>query len=504
MRLFTSAILLIMVLSLFACGDGGSDDNDASNDSNTGSSLELTASEYQDLNPLEKYVVLNKLMGALYKGVPAREFFDLSDGLLPLKMQSNATVIAEVKSALQQPLSGKNDVLDYIDDKYNFHERSQPLQYPLAMLYEFPLSRDYFVLWMAYRLANTILFSPALELETCNYTDVHRLFHGLVSMIQDGAAIRDVVYTHMISQENWRRFRSPEDNTREMMEIFLDRFVDEEVPRASLACKNWSLTDDSDNYQLVIGYDENTVPQSILDTTVTNCTDFYRAVADHTDLIPRITSILVENLLNGAPAALQKQVMDAIVAEDPLVFEDIFIPILFSHEFLMDVERPGQLEERFFNIAHRIYWWANANFFIDINHAYSSSTYPSLKNMKQAALTYKLGRPANVSLDTLSFSFFHKAIRERLLIDQRRDVFNANDGGWQEDFVQVDLTYSDFINYLFLGIISRLPTDSEITTLGQIFEDRGYTDDDDTANQAMIVMDYFSRLSETYYLNALD
>ena len=123
-----------MALSLFACDNGGSDGNDDSDDN--ASSLELTASEYKDLTALEKYTILNKLLSTLYKGMPAREFFDLSDSLTPLTVQSVAMGIAGVKSALQQPLPAKGAVLDYIDDKYNFQERPQPIQYPLAMLYE--------------------------------------------------------------------------------------------------------------------------------------------------------------------------------------------------------------------------------------------------------------------------------------------------------------------------------------------------------------------------------
>jgi hypothetical protein len=502
MRLFTSGFLLIMVLWLSACGGGGSENNQTSDD--RVSSLEITADVYRAMPALDQYAVMNKLLGALYKGIPAADFFDFSNGLEPLVIKSGAMDIFGVKAALKQPLIDKGAEFDRIDDKYNFQERTQPIQYPLAMLYEFPLSRDFFAAWMAYKLANTILFSPALELETCDYTDLHRVFQRLVSMIEDGASIREVVYEHMISQENWRRFRSPEDNTREMMEIFLGRFKDGEVPLASLACKNWSLTDDRDHYQLVIGYDENTEPQAILDTTVTHCTDFYMAIAQHDDLVPRITAVLVENLLTGTPEDIQQQIVDTIVSEYPQVFEDIFIPILFSRAFLIETERPAQLEERFFNIAHRISWWANANFFIDINHAWSSSTYPSLKNMKQAALTYKLGRPAEVPLDTMSFSYFHKAVREKLLLDQRRDAFNENDGGWQEEFIQVDLANDDFIKYLFLGVISRLPSAFELTTLGQIIEDRGYTKETQSVHRAMIVMDYLSRLSETYYLNALN
>lgn len=511
MRQFASVVLLFLMLSFLGCGDDDKIIHETNNGSitngpsgNNASSLELTTAEYEALPALERYAVINKLLAALYKGTAAADFFDLSGGLEPLTVNSAAMGIGDVKSALKQPMDDKSALLALIDEKYDFNDQARPHQYPLAMLYEFPLSRDYFAVWMAYRLANTILFSPALELETVNYTDVHKVFQRLVSMIENGDTIRDVVYTHMISQENWRRFRSPEDNTREMMEIFLGRFKDEEVPRAALACKNWSLTDDSDDYQLVIGYDENTEPQQILDTTVTTCTEFYMAIANHADLIPRVTSLLVESLLNGSPADVRQQIVDTIVSENPQVFEDIFIPIIFSREFLLNAERPAQIEECFFNIAHRISWWAGSTFFSSINARWEDSNSLTLKKMKQAALTYKLGRPADVPLDTLSFSYSHKVVRERLLLRIRQDVFKETDFGWQEEFIHVDLAGDDFLKYLFVGIISRWPTDYELATLHDIIEARRYTSDDKALYQALITMDYLSRLSETYYLNALD
>jgi hypothetical protein len=505
-------MLIVIVLSLPGCGgeeystqstlnespDGGASGGDGT------SSLELTAVEYEALPALEKYAVVNKLMGALYKGTAAADFFDLSGGLEPLKIRSDAASLGDIRSALKQPMADKSAVLARIDETYNFHSRARPTQYPLAMLFEFPLSRDYLAAWMAYRLANTILFSPALELETVSYTDVHRVFQRLVNMLENGDSIRDVVYAHMVSQENWRRFRSPEDNTREMMEIFLGHFEDEEVPRASIACRNWSLTDGSDDYQLVINYDENTQPQQVLDTTVTTCTDFYRAVADHADLIPRITSILVEDLLSGSPDGVRQQIVDTIVSENPRVFEEIFIPIIFSRQFLLNTERPAQAEELIFNIAHRISWWPYASFFYHINMPWDNPNYPTLKYMKQAAMTYKLGRPAQVPLDTLSFSYFHKAVRERLLLDRRSDIFDPNDGGWQDEFIDVDLAGDDFIKYLFVSILSRWPDDTELSTLRGVFEKRGYASEARVPYQALITMDYISRLSETYYLNGLE
>jgi hypothetical protein len=319
-------------------------------------------------------------------------------------------------------------------------------------------------------------------------------------MIGEGSSIREIVYEHMISQENWRRFRSPEDNTREMMEIYLGRFIDSEVPLASKACRNWYLTDESENYQLVIGFNENDEAVEILDTTIVDCYDFYREVSQHASLIPNITKILVGVFFTGYTDEQKSQITDAIVAAKPTTFNDIFSDIIFSREYLLKVERPRRLEETFFNIAHRIDWFAFAKFFRYLNSQYSGSSFPTLNQMKQAPMKYKLGKPFAVPLDTLSFSYYHKSIREKLMLDIKSDEFNPDDGGWQADFIDKGLEGDDFIDYLFLSVLSRRATQAELDELNSIFESRGYDRENKEKNKAMVVMDYMSRLAELYYM----
>jgi hypothetical protein len=419
---------------------------------------------------------------------------------------SDSNQIELLETKLSRSLGDINAYLDLIDEKYTFDSRKKPLQYPLAMLYEFPLSRELYDAWMAYQLSNTILFSPAVELESCDYIDIQSIFYRLFHLIGEDASIRDIVYEHMISQENWRRFRSPEDNTREMMEIFLAHFVDEDVPIASQACKNWSLTDESDGYRLFIDFDANTEPLSLLGRTVVDCYDFYDAVAEHGNLIPAVTASLVDIFFAGYSDGLKNQITGQIASSRPRTFRALFSKIIFSKEYLLKVSRPKRFEEAFFNIANRIKWFANRNFFKDINHAYSGPSYPSLYNMKQAAMTYKLGKPVQIPLDTLSFSYYHKAVRERLLIDKKSDPFNDNDGGWQAEFIDVNQTGDDFIHYLFMSVLSRNAASEELEELRQIIFDRGYGYDreDKDLHRAMIVLDYISRLSELYYTKSFN
>lgn len=500
-------ILLILMFTLVACDSGGSGSSSETNDSGRSPESEsqqvlmlerLSDEEFNALSEEDKFAVSNKVMGALFKGIPPDEFFNVGIGVSTLAVQNDQNYL----STIEEDLSKRIDEELYrtrISQKYEFDERQEAIQYQLALLYEVPLSKNYLEIWIAYQLANTILFSPAVELDSVANEDARTVFERLLTMIRQESSIRQIVYDHMISQENWRRFRSPEDNTREMMEIFLKRFIDAEVPLAAQACKNWSLVEEDDAYILVIADEKNIEPIEILDTTVIECTEFYDAVSKHADLMPTVVSTLVDVFFAGSPPADRQRITDEIVADEPITFNDIFIDILFSKEFLVHIERPKQFEEVFFGLASRINWYAKKNFFKYLNRQSSSSSFPSLNNMKQASLTYKLGRQVNIPLDTLSFAFYHKAVREQLLIDRKGNPDNVNDGGWQESLITVDLTGDDFIDYLFLAVLSRKASPQELDALNTVIADRGYDRDDRKKQQAMIVMDYLSRLSELYF-----
>ena len=492
-------MILILTLALMACGGGsGGDGTDGGGEAVEATTERLSDEEYNALTEEEKFAVANKAMGALFKGVAPDEFFDLGNGVFALALQTDQNYLTKIENDLSKTVN-ETQYRNLISQKYEFDERQEPIQYPLALLYEIPLSKNYLEIWMAYQLTNTILFSPAVELDTVAYADARIVFDRLLNMIRQGNSIRQIVYEHMISQENWRRFRSPEDNTREMMEIFLERFIDAEVPLAAVACKNWSLEEEDDEYMLVIGPEKNTESVEILETSLVECLEFYDAVANHADLIPTVVSTLVNIFFNGYLPEDKAKIVDDIVEDDPTTFNDIFQNIIFSKEYLLNVERPKQFEETFFSVASRIDWYAYQSFFKNLNRESSSSNFPSLNNMKQASMTYKLGRQRTVPLDTLSFAFYHKAIRERLLVDRKGNPDNDNDGGWQESLLDVDLVQDDFIDYLFLAVVSRKAGEQELNELNAIIADRGFNRNDRKMQQAMIVLDYLSRLSELYF-----
>jgi hypothetical protein len=498
--LLKAAAVTIIFIVLVSCSGGNSTQVNQGNQSGTGTAS-LTDTEYNSLSSENQYNVANILSGTLYKGVPVRTFFAVSAGFSSPTISGGQNYISRTRAALSTPVADRQDYIDLIDQKYYFSEDYKPMQYPLAMLYEFPLSKDYFDIWMAYTLATTILFSPAVELDSVDVTDIQKVMYRLTTMIREDNSIRDIVYTHITSQENWRRFRSPEDNTREMMEIYLLRFRDDEVPKAAKCCRNWHLSDGDQGYQLLIGYNENDEPQRILDTIVLGCHDFFRAVANHASLIPAITSRLVDRFFPNATAAEKANLVNGISGSNPTTFRQLFLSIIFSRQYLLNTNRTKYYEETFFNAANRLGWVPDMYFFYNLNPQWGSGI-EDLSEMKQASFSYKLGRK-EIPLDSLSFAYYHKSLRERMMIN--RWTYEG-DSGWKEDlYNSVTITGNDYIHYLFLTAIGRKADAGELALMNSIISSKGYSNNTSTnrRNIALFVLDYCSRLSELYIQRAV-
>lgn len=510
-------LVTALFLSLLACGKDDSTSVVGSNEQTTTAPAPLNQrtedltplsdTEYAALTDLQKYAVANKLATALYKGVAAKDFLNLNAGLQTVKASSTANYVAQTRARLGTRLAAdvrasaiaRADAYTYfrntaVDVNTKFYDTKSTM-YPLATVYELPLSLDAYARWMAYVLMNTILFSPALELDSVKSDDVANVYNRLVDAIEAGRPVREIVYEHMVSQENWRRFRSPEDNTREMLEIFLNRFIDAEVPKASIACKNWRIS----GYTLVKTGPVNTVPQQILDTVVVNCENFYRAVADHDDLMPTVATVLVNTFFTDASVELKRKLIANLLATRPISFTDLFSTILFSKEFLLFTAQPRRGEETVFNLAPRIGWRPAPSFFEQYANAMEQAPagYVSLWRMGQGPYVSKLGRNPRAPTDTLNFSLHHKLLRERVLLNTR---VGADVEGWDDTFFSdaavQQLGRDDFLHYLFLSVLSRKATDAELRTLNTIIDSRGLATK--RREQALMALDYFSRLPELY------
>lgn len=516
MRILKQQLAIFIVISaslLFGCSRSELSSHSASA---TGDLSPLSSTEFNRLPALQQYAITNNLLATFYQGVAARHFFNLSSGTTALALRQDASNIESVRRAVETdlpdpaPYVARANAYTYFTDAApsvtTKYYSTRPLVLPQAELFEFPLSRDYFHRWMAYVLMNSILFSPALELDSVRSPAVSTIYDDLVRMMDDGKTIRDIVYAHLISGPNWERFRSPEDNTREMLEIFLNRFIDAEVPLAATTCKNWSVTYDANGISSIVrGSNANTAPQQLLGASVVSCEDFYRALVNHQDLIPTVATVLVNQFFFNASVETKEKLIAKIVAANPTSFDALFSIILFSRAYLLDTARTRTAEETFFGLAHRLGWKAAANFFenfTDVRNPESASI--TLLRMGQGSMLYKLGRSARVPTDTLNFSLQHKLLRESLLLN-RLDSATDGNGGWVvaallDDPEVAGLSNDDFIDYLFLSTLLRRAQPTERSALNRVITARGYAAD--RVMRAMLVFDYVARLPELYSMHA--
>jgi len=555
------AVVASIALGLAACSPGSPTPTGVN--SLKGSAAQLDSASYAALTPLQQYQVANKLSSALFRGEAANEFFvpgSIGADTSKLAVSAeNRNYIGQLRKALNTPLPTgtgselptKEEIATMIEGdstlgvaaKYTFDATNKPMQYPLAYLYETPPSDDFFARWMAYKLVNTIMFSPAEEIDSADQLDVQTLYENLVIALKADTPIRSIILAHEKSESNWKRFRSPEDNTREMIEIYLGLFNrDADVPKAAKACKNWSLSDEDRGYKLIKGPNENTEPQLILDSYyVTTCDDVFAAISNHPLVIPRVTTVLIDHMFGVEyDADTRSALARDIAASNPTTFKDLFEAILFSKEFLLTMERPKWFEESYFNVAGRVSWRSYSTFFRDINtNANNNNINASLPQMYQPAFSLKLGRWPTVPGDALATSYQHNGLRSAMLTrsnaklasDPTFDPVVIPSTGWGPELTAdvTKLSVDDFIAYMFISVLGRAPAAEEASTLKQVINSARLTTASSTADctapnssanptagcqqlyteantntRAMVVMDYLSRLPETYFYNAVN
>ncbi len=536
---FFSIILLTVMLGFGGCGgsDNPSDGNSSGGNSSGGDGTQidekfgleykglrffsqnlpyssyklpqLSDNEFNALSDENKLLVADKLLSSLFFGYPLKE--------LKQKIDSG-NFISSIKDGLKEENNDIDRVESYIvDENYFSHPEffNNEVTDILARLYSLEnLDKHFLVDWISYILTQTIMFSPAYELASSHEPNTERVYNRLVRNLEEEAGMRYISYLHMISSDNWRRFRSPEDNGREMMEIFLQDFDDAKVPIAGKALQNWNL--DRDNDTLVIGLHENTQALSLFGTTVYNGDDFYREMVKSNAFTEGTVNRLVDFFFTNQNNTKKTEISSLIVSSKPETWQDILVQIVFSKEFLLNSDHAKSAEELFFSLARKVEYKHYNRTFIHYSLA--------LENMHQAAMKYKLGKLERVPLDTLSFMNYHKYIREQILIkaadsDKLNNYNEDATYGWKPSFLSEEnfslnqnnpkYSLNTFIDYLFQSTISRKAKFNELklfhdhmlqTVDGQVEFIHRYNllEVDRRASVAVVVLDYISRLSELY------
>ena len=549
-------IAAVAFVSLMGCEpgqpDGASEDLQIS-----GFAKALTQSEFNSLPPEEQYQVASKLYGTLFRGISAEDFFDLNAGTENLKVKNNNFLIeTREKLKSQLPVAKLNDVnasiegLDEVGNpdedlaKYSFHTDSRPyvnqraMQIPLARIKDYPVSRDLYVQWMAYFLSNTIMYSPAVEMETADTLDAANMFSFLSSKIKDKQTVSAMVRSNLPSLARWRVSRSSENHALEAYELYLGLFeTEEDSVKGGIACKDFYLTDEQADYIISNTGIENTEPQLILgESFITTCNDLYDVVAGHPLIMPRAVEVLVNYIFSGRSREDRVKIINSITSSGVQTYEDIFTAMIFSREYLLNTERPRSFEESLMPLLDSLKWDPAASSSAELgegifhNMVTNSGRRVYLGNKGWDAMKLKIGRLPDVPMDALSFANYHKAIREQLLINERvydgqrtgiPGLIYKGDGDTGDDNVRdivAQLSLGDYLDFLFLNTIQRKPTTVEIDGLIAIFDADGHLiinadgvqivrpNSSNTSHNdvAEITFDYISRLPEFYYFKAVE
>jgi len=557
-RLLTMIIVVLLNLGITGCGStddsnstptshdsnntGNSNGNDNSNNNKTspisyrglqfyydnmdiGSyQLEpMTDDDFNALSAKRKLQVANKLLESLFWGYPLNKLKEKFNG---------GDFISSIYNGLQTETTDKAWLENYITDPDYFKQYKSQWYQPqvIKILTRFYAAKDldkyYLNNWMAYILTQTILFSPAYELSSTHTPDISQTYNHLVLMLQNGSGMRYITYVHMMSQENWRRFRSPEDNGREMLEIYLQDGKDSDVPLAGKALQNWRLNPDSDT--LEVGLNQNTEPLNLFDTTVYTGEDFYRELVKSKGFAKGVTTRLVDFFFPNYSASAKSSIVDKITSSKPETWQDILLQIILSKEYLLHDTRALSGEETFYPLAKKMHYINRRQTFYYFKQA--------LERMHQASMKYKLGKLNRVPIDAISFAWYHKYLRENILLKEHSETTTDRNSwqynGWSKDFIANDKfdydennaakTLKSFVNYLFDSIISRDATNEEMNFFishmmdGENFKpiyDMVMTKDDASSQTrerevrknrvAIIILDYLSRLEDTYMMKGV-
>ena len=476
-------------------------------------SYTLSQAEFDGLSPDSQYMVANKALSTMYRGLPVDQFFDVPSGLSSPQIQYK-NFIADTQIRLQSKMSfserrvwderilgRENDPLteedESIQSRFSSFDNDQPHHIYMARMQTYPLSHDQLVTWMSYFLANTIMFSPAREMDSTNSQDIIRVLAYLDQSLSERKSIREIVRGWLHNLSRWRVSRSPENHALEMFELYLGIFNDtpeeqQNTINGGKACSSWYLTDNDADYQLLKDLTKVDGGEAyvVFGQYVSTCEDLYDVVAGHPFLIPRVTEVIVNYFMDGSPAALKNQLIQDIVSSGASTFEDVFLGVMFSKAFLLEAERPKTFEENAFSFLHSMHWTPRAGGADElgrgvIDNLLDSDRFNSniaVHEMGWAAMNYKIGRTPFLPMDVLSFATYHKAMREEVLLNNRAisgryhptvdedeeamfPIFNGAFYVAGTENLKPELegiSAEDFINLLFLTTLGRRAESAEL------------------------------------------
>jgi hypothetical protein len=439
----------------------------------------------EDLKALsseKQYQALDKILSAFFVGLPKDEFEMI------IQMDRPVTYI---RNMLLKTKIGNFESAEQQTQLYSYSWNRKTPEKALARLFSLEPSKEYLNFWTAYMLTNSKFYSASLELSTVNMSTGANLLRELYEELDNGYTMDSMIYHYLLSEEYWRRFRSPEDNTRESLELMVGSYDDSLVPIAAQACKDFSYNESDQN--LEISFDYNTEVLEINGTEITRCKDFYREIIANNPLLKDWFILYWLDFYFPNYSQEQKEAfMSDMYEVGATNYQDIFLNLIFSDDFIAESERFKSFEELYLPISKKINFYAGTGTF--------RTWVTQAHNSNQPPMYYKLGRGIESPSDTLSFSQLTKTVRETMFLDQKTNMFSDWDAGWGSEFLfSLDFSSQEaLIRDLFLFLLGRQPSTDEVTTLSSLILDYDLKTNDHKGKALIVILDYISRLSELY------
>jgi len=401
---------------------------------------QIDDNDFNQLSIENKYKISKKILETMFFSYSKKELDELIN---------SGEFISIIKDKILDDVNDINEIEELINDKEKYYQNEyRPEVKILSRFYEMKnLDKTYFDHWMTYILTQTILFSPASELDTVATSDMYGVYNRIFTFINNGISMRYIGFQHMISDENWRRFRSPEDNGREMLEIYALDTNDKDVPIAAQALQNWHLSKDGDT--LVIGLNKNTEPLTLLgEMNFKTGKEFYSSLANSSYYTKGVITRIVDFMFLNKTDIEKENIINKILQTNPETWKDIFAQIIFSKEYLFNTERTKSIEEIAFPL------------FKVFNYNSGYYTFVRLRNymisMNQASMSYKLGKLNRVPMDFNSFATVQKYIRENIFRKWSRDIDDSIDPDKISDEYNSEIIMNNYKKYEREGISSKL------------------------------------------------
>ncbi|WP_417597459.1 hypothetical protein [Oceanospirillum sp.] len=254
--------------------------------------------------------------------------------------------IDNLDSQSQRSVAGFNE-LTYEKQRYFIDSKRPEQNILLHLLFNArsdntEFSKEYFDLWITYQLLNSFVLAMGDELDTVSSARINTHIEMIRTSVEHNESVKSLMLDYFMSDIFWARFRSPEDNGREVFEIYLGDFRDEIVPVVAKILQNYSFNEDQGTLE-IDSFNRNAELQNIDGTQLTTPYQLYSYVVNHKQFLPHIYKHIVKSLY-GYEA---NNVIQSMSSKGLTTFREIFIEAL-THPSLKKVKRAKYPEEILF------------------------------------------------------------------------------------------------------------------------------------------------------------